>query len=176
MPLLELEVGRMVEPSLEARIRAARVVILSANKLTSQLLRSQLPPMASLSGCEDMVHARAALATKVFDLAIVDLDPGSSFDGLAIIEQLRQLADPKRSGLPVILLVANPTKDQVVRARKAGITQIVLKPFSTGTLQTHIKNALGEAAKTGQAAKVAPAKPADEAPPSDEPSDPDWMV
>jgi CheY-like chemotaxis protein len=128
-----------------AVLAACRVIILSGNKFTSQLVRTLLPDLGinTVEICHEPGHAEAQLTTWLFDLVIVDAGPASGFDWLAMVEMLRTLPDKKQADTPAILLVSQPTKELVTRAAATQIRHVVAKPFTAGVLYGHIRCALG---------------------------------
>jgi len=103
-------------------------------------------------GVGDVVEADGGAAailhlmTEPFDFMLMDwYMPDVSGAGLMTI-----LRDPRfgaASRLPVILMTAYASRDNVVRARELGVNEVLVKPFSTDQLGTALGRVLGEAAR-----------------------------
>jgi len=103
-------------------------------------------------GVGDVVEADGGAAailhlmTEPFDFMLMDwYMPDVSGAGLMIV-----LRDPRfgpASRLPVILMTAYASRDNVVRARELGVNEVLVKPFSTDQLGTALGRVLGDAAR-----------------------------
>jgi two-component system, chemotaxis family, chemotaxis protein CheY len=76
-----------------------------------------------------------------FDLIITDLNM-PVMDGLTMIEELRKI--PAHSGLPIIFLTTESDAGMKQRARAAGATGWVTKPFEAENLVKIVKKVLGK--------------------------------
>ncbi|MEM8877351.1 MAG: response regulator [Pseudomonadota bacterium] len=73
------------------------------------------------------------LAAGVVDVVIVDSDfEGAT--GLEIVRSIRQSTSSDVAFLPIIYLMANPTRNGVIDAAQAGVHEIVTKPYSARSL------------------------------------------
>lgn len=103
-------------------------------------------------GVGDVVEADGGAAailhlmTEPFDFMLMDwYMPDVSGAGLMTV-----LRDPRfgaASRMPVILMTAYASRDNVVRARELGVNEVLVKPFSTDQLGTALGRVLGEAAR-----------------------------
>jgi len=59
-------------------------------------------------------------------------------NGIVLLKIIR--ADSKYSATPVLLVVENVTKSQVIEAGEAGVSDLILHPFSAETFKTKIKS------------------------------------
>ena len=76
---------------------------------------------------EDGDAALRLLDERDFDVAILDvMMPGA--DGIAVCNHIR--ADPKLRAMPVLLFTALSAESDAERARLAGATHMITKPFS----------------------------------------------
>ena len=64
--------------------------------------------------------------------------PGMS--GIEFLEALRK--DEKLKSLPVLMLTAESSREQVARAVELGISDYIVKPFTAGVLESKIRAAL----------------------------------
>ena len=78
-----------------------------------------------------------------YGLVISDwnMEPMSGFE---LLQRVRQ--DPATTHLPFIMVTAESKTDNVIAARKAGVTNYIVKPFNAQTLKARIDQALGTAA------------------------------
>ncbi|MDB5473715.1 MAG: response regulator [Devosia sp.] len=87
-------------------------------------------------------EAMLLLLSEQFDLMLTDwYMPDISGAGL-----LQVLRDPRfgaASGMPVILMTAYPSRDNLERARELGVNEILAKPFTVEQLGLAVGRALG---------------------------------
>jgi two-component system chemotaxis response regulator CheY len=76
-----------------------------------------------------------------FDLIITDLNM-PIMDGLTMIEELRKI--PAHSGVPIIFLTTESDAALKQRAKSAGATGWLTKPFQADTLLKIVKKVLGQ--------------------------------
>ncbi len=76
-----------------------------------------------------------------FDLIITDLNM-PTMDGLTMIEELRKI--PAHSGLPIIFLTTESDATMKQRAKAAGATGWITKPFEAENLVKIVKKVLGK--------------------------------
>ncbi|MBO6504458.1 MAG: sigma-54-dependent Fis family transcriptional regulator [Kordiimonadaceae bacterium] len=86
---------------------------------------------------EDLASARAAQAKESFDLLLLDLNLPDG-DGLAYLEELR--GTPMET--PAIVITADASLNNAVRAMKLGALDYLVKPFSESRLVTTVNNTL----------------------------------
>lgn len=61
-------------------------------------------------------------------------------DGLALLREVR--GDPKLAHLPFIMITAESSREQIVEAIAAGVSSILIKPYSANDLAQRIKRAM----------------------------------
>lgn len=82
---------------------------------------------------EDGTVALPMLHNEDYEFLITDLNmPGMS--GLELLRAVR--ADHKLRALPVLMVTADATREQIVAAAKAGVDGYIVKPFSAAVLQS----------------------------------------
>jgi len=64
--------------------------------------------------------------------------------GLELLKHVR--ADPKLAKMPVLMLMAEAKREQIIEAAQAGVSGYVIKPFTAVTLKEKIDKILGAAA------------------------------
>src|SRR5918993_1077502 len=85
----------------------------------------------------------SCLGGRTPDVTILDWD----FPGLSGEEVLRLIRNPKLSPvprMPVIVTMARPTRDAVLRAVEVGANEIVAKPFSPKVVWQHLQGIVQE--------------------------------
>ena len=108
----------------------------------------------------DGLKAITRLRTFLPDLIVADINiPGG---GLRLAELVGM--NPRLQHVPIILMSANPTPDIVIRARNAGCSSYLAKPFRPSDLTSRITSVLS---------KPLPVAPPPPAPSSDSSTDPD---
>jgi len=106
------------------------------NLLCSLLEQNNYGFMPAFSGTEGLL----LLQSNTFDLVLLDLMlPGK--DGLEVLQVIKD-ASSKNSNVPVIMLTAIDSKEQVVTLLKAGANDYVTKPFDNDELIARIQNQL----------------------------------
>lgn len=88
------------------------------------------------NGAEGIEKARAA----AFDMIITDLNM-PVMDGLTMIEEMRKL--PSLMGVPIVFLTTESDAGMKERAKAAGATGWLTKPFDPDTLVRLAKKVLG---------------------------------
>ncbi|MBB3136482.1 two-component system chemotaxis response regulator CheY [Rhizobium pisi] len=90
----------------------------------------------AVNGAEGLVAAKGSS----FDLIVTDLNM-PVMDGLTMIEELRKL--PAQAGVPIIFLTTESDADLKARAKAAGATGWLTKPFDPENLVKIVKKVLG---------------------------------
>lgn len=94
--------------------------------------------------CDNLQHAKKALAGQEYDLVLLDvnLPDGSGFD---FLKELKE-----KSELPVILLTANDLETDVVAGLEMGADDYITKPFSLAILRARVNARLRRAEGSGR--------------------------
>jgi len=90
----------------------------------------------AVNGAEGLAAAKSSS----FDLIVTDLNM-PVMDGLTMIEELRKL--PAQAGVPIIFLTTESDADLKARAKAAGATGWLTKPFDPESLVKIVKKVLG---------------------------------
>jgi two-component system chemotaxis response regulator CheY len=90
----------------------------------------------AVNGAEGLATAKGGQ----FDLIVTDLNM-PVMDGLTMIEELRKL--PAHMGVPIIFLTTESDADLKARAKAAGATGWLTKPFDPENLVKIVKKVLG---------------------------------
>jgi len=114
-------------------------------RITRQLLQQ-----LDLKNVDDAIGGNSALGklrAKRYDLVISDwiMEP---MTGLDLLKEVR--ADPKLDKTPFIMVTSEAHTDKVIAAKKAGVSNYIVKPFNAKTLYSKIDAVFG----TGQTTKT----------------------
>jgi two-component system chemotaxis response regulator CheY len=116
--------------------------------LTRVLARMGFPKTSEAANGKD---ALARMTASPVDLVIVDWNmPGMS--GPELTRAIR--SSPATRDIPVLMVTANATSDEVQYARLAGVSGYVVKPFSGETLKQQIASVLRPPAAPDQPGPV----------------------
>ena len=91
--------------------------------------------------------ALAKLRKRDYGLVISDWEPMAGF---ALLQEMR--ADPSLSEIPFIMVTAESKTENVIAAKKAGVSNYIVKPFNAQTLKNKIDAVFGEAEAPAPAA------------------------
>jgi two-component system chemotaxis response regulator CheY len=95
----------------------------------------------TVSEAADGAQGLAAAKAGNYDLIITDLNM-PVMDGLTMIEELRKL--PEQAGVPIIFLTTESDADLKARAKAAGATGWLTKPFDPENLVKIARKVLGK--------------------------------
>lgn len=84
----------------------------------------------------DGVAALETLKQRRYDFVITDVDM-PRMDGFELIAAMRR--DPALAAIPALLVTREPSKDQVVRASRAGANGYVVRPLTRAGLEDRIR-------------------------------------
>ena len=87
--------------------------------------------------------ALARMQARRYGLVISDwnMEPMTGYD---LLREVR--ASPELSTTPFIMITAESKTENVIAAKKAGVSNYIVKPFNVATLKTKIEAVLGPAA------------------------------
>lgn len=91
----------------------------------------------AVDGADGLSKAKGA----AYDLIVTDLNM-PNMNGLEMIEALRQ--SPAHTGIPIIFLTTESDADMKARAKAAGATGWVTKPFDPENLVKIVRKVLGK--------------------------------
>ena len=91
---------------------------------------------ADVDDARDGQSALAKLHTRRYGLVISDwnMEPMTGYD---LLRQVR--ADPGLGEIPFIMVTAESKTENVIAAKKAGVSNYIVKPFNAQTLQSKIE-------------------------------------
>lgn len=129
----------------QRRQRAAtRIVIADDSPSLRTLVRITLASQGwTITEAETAEAARDAIRSLKPDLALLDVTFGETGpDGLAVCAELR--ADPATAAIPIVILTAHDDSAERERAKAAGASAFIAKPFGPIDLMTVVRGLLPE--------------------------------
>ena len=120
-----------------------RIVIVGDNVHMRCIVRSLLRAFGSreIYEAENGASGLKTLESYSPDILITDIKM-PIFDGIELIEMIRNPDGSKFSFLPIIVLSAYSEKKFVVQARDAGVSEFLCKPVSASILYERIQNVI----------------------------------
>jgi two-component system chemotaxis response regulator CheY len=98
---------------------------------------------ADVDDARDGASALEKMRAKKYGLVISDwnMEP---MTGYQLLQKVRE--DRERAEIPFIMVTAESKTDNVIAARKAGVSHYIVKPFNAGTLKSKIDAVFAPAA------------------------------
>ena len=96
----------------------------------------------NIDNANDGATALAKMRAKRYGLVISDwnMEPMSGYD---LLKEVR--ADAALATTPFIMITAESKTENVIAAKKAGVSNYIVKPFNAATLKTKMEAVLGPA-------------------------------
>jgi two-component system chemotaxis response regulator CheY len=118
------------------------ILIVDDYKTMLRILRGLLSQLGfrNIEEATDGKTALAKLRNDDFGLVISDwgMEP---MDGLQLLKTIR--ADEKLKRIPFIMVASDSKPDDVMKAKQAGVSNFILKPFNADTLKNKLTSVLG---------------------------------
>lgn len=105
----------------------------SMRRIVGQLLRDM--GFRDVTLADDGATALALLRQDDFGLLLTDWHM-PQMDGLDLVRAVR--ADPRLNAIPILMVSAEATREQIVEAVRAGVNGYVVKPFTPQILRAKI--------------------------------------
>ena len=117
--------------------KSIKVLVVDDYALTRDMVKSILRQLgfANIVGVEDGVMALQALRDEKFGLVICDWNM-PRLSGLAVLRDLR--TGDRNKDVPFLMLTAEAYRENIVEAMKAGVSDYVVKPFTSAVLSEKI--------------------------------------
>ena len=119
------------------------ILIVDDYKTMLQIIRPLLQQLGfqNVDGAEDGSQALSKLRGKSYDLVISEwnIEPVT---GYQLLNEVR--ADDRLKATPFIMITAESKTENVVAAKKAGVSNYIVKPFNAATLKSKMVAVLGE--------------------------------
>ena len=119
------------------------ILIVDDYKTMLRIIRNLLRQL-SFTNIEEATDGSMALRKmreKKFDLVISDwnMEP---MTGLQLLKEVR--ADARLKGTPFIMITAEAKTENVIAAKKAGVSNYIVKPFNAETLKGKLVSVIGD--------------------------------
>jgi len=118
------------------------VLVVDDYQTMVRILRNLLKQVGftNVDDASDGTAALAKLKEKEYGLVISDwnMEPMTGYE---LLQHVR--ADEKLKDIPFIMVTAEAKTENVVAAKKAGVSNYIVKPFNAQTLQAKISAVLG---------------------------------
>jgi len=117
---------------------ACLVVESNANHL--QLIKEVLRPLGitKVSEAGNAKDALAYLENNVVDIIFTEWHMDGEMDGIGFVQWVRKNPASKNVFVPIIMVTAQSEEWKVLKARDAGVTEFLVKPFSASTMAKRI--------------------------------------
>ena len=100
--------------------------------------------ITTIAEADSGAEAIALLASERFDLMLLDWYM-PEISGAGLMQVVRDPRFGRAVNLPVVLVTAYPTRDNIARARELGVNEVLTKPFTAN----HLLAALGKVLPSG---------------------------
>ncbi len=120
-----------------------RFVVVDDNTHMRRIVRTLLRAFGSreIYEAEDGASGLEAVEAYSPDILITDIKM-PIFDGIELIQMIRNPDGSKQPFIPIIVLTAYSEKKHVLQAREAGATEFLCKPVSASALFRRIQNVI----------------------------------
>jgi two-component system chemotaxis response regulator CheY len=124
--------------------KSTNVLIVDDYKTMLRIIRNLLKQIdfQNVEEATDGAEALAKLRAGSFGLVISDWNM-QPMTGLQLLQEVR--ADAKLRTTPFIMITAESKAENVVAAKRAGVSNYIVKPFNAETLREKIEKVLGHA-------------------------------
>jgi two-component system chemotaxis response regulator CheY len=128
-----------------------RILVVDDYNTMIRIIRNLLKQLGfeNIDDASDGTAALAKMRDKKYGLVISDwnMEPMTGYD---LLKEVR--ADPTLTQTPFIMVTAESKTENVIAAKKAGVSNYIVKPFNAQTLKSKIDAVFGEEAVTNSAA------------------------
>jgi DNA-binding response OmpR family regulator len=118
------------------------ILIVDDSSVTRDIIKESIEEAFSdieASGARDGEEAQRLLSSHHFELMLCDWEmPG--LKGNRLLEWLRE--DSSQQTMPFIMITARGDMESILEARRLGVTDYIVKPFSPETLCRKVKTVL----------------------------------
>jgi two-component system chemotaxis response regulator CheY len=114
------------------------ILVADDNRTTIRIVRNLLSQLGfkHVDDVPDGLAALVKMSEKKYELVIADwnMEPMTGYE---LLKQVR--TDPRYSGLRFIMITAEANTEHVIAAKKAGVSNYIIKPFTAETLRSKIE-------------------------------------
>lgn len=121
-------------------LQGVKILIADADKYMARVLKQNLLAMGfgHVLHVADGRDAELALKARSFDILLTEWSM-PNMDGIDLVGQLRHDDHSPSKTLPIIMLTGRGERSDVAMARDSGISEFVVKPFSSQTLFSRLE-------------------------------------
>ena len=121
-------------------LKGVKILIADADKYMARVLKQNLLAMGfgHVLKVDNGRDAELALKARSFDILVTEWSM-PNMDGIELVSQLRHDDHSPSRALPIIMLTGRGERSDVEAARDSGITEFVVKPFSSQTLFSRLE-------------------------------------
>src|SRR3546814_118467 len=116
------------------------VLVVDSNHNHMQLIKEVLRPLGVVRIAES-VNAKEALAyldNNVVDIIFTEWHMDGDMDGIGFVEWVRKNPASRNVFVPIIMVTAQSEEWKVMKARDAGVTEFLVKPFTAKAMARRI--------------------------------------
>lgn len=109
-----------------------------------RIVKNQLQDLgfSKFAEAEDGSSALTVLRDGGIDFVVTDWNmPGMT--GIELLQAIR--GDAKLAKMPVLMVTAESSREQIIEAAKAGVSGYIIKPFTADTLKEKLDRIFGQA-------------------------------
>lgn len=119
------------------------ILIVDDYKTMLRIVRNLLSKLgfSDIDEATDGTDALAKLRSRRYGLIISDWNM-QPMTGYELLQKVR--ADESTKSLPFVMVTAESKVENVIAARKAGVNNYIIKPFSAEVLKAKLKTVLGD--------------------------------
>lgn len=118
------------------------ILIVDDNKATLRILRNLLGQSGfrNIDEALNSEEAQSKLKEKLFGLVISDWDL-APMTGLELLKSIR--SDDRTKKTPFFMVASEIKQENIVAAKDAGVTNFIIKPFSSDTIKSKLVGVFG---------------------------------
>lgn len=122
------------------KLNNVAVLVVDSNHNHMQLIKEVLRPLG-VNRIAEAMNAKDALSyleNNVVDIIFTEWHMDGEMDGLGFVEWVRKNPASKNVFVPIIMVTAQSEEWKVMKARDAGMTEFLVKPFSARSMARRI--------------------------------------
>lgn len=122
------------------KLNNVAVLVVDSNHNHMQLIKEVLRPLGvtRIAECMNAKDALTYLENNVVDIIFTEWHMDGEMDGIGFVEWVRKNPASKNVFVPIVMVTAQSEEWKVMKARDAGVTEFLVKPFSAKTMARRI--------------------------------------
>lgn len=127
----------MSNTKLTEKIKQINILVVDDANTMRRIIRMVLSQIGfyNVDEAESGANALEMLKTKNYGLVITDCNM-PEINGIELTEKIR--ANESTKNIPIIMITAESNVENVIRAKKAGVNNYIVKPFTADALEKKI--------------------------------------